>query len=269
MNTITFMSANFVARELEYAMTGGWGQGDQATQAAFRPIESFAARFDALLAEVVALGFDAIDLWTGHLNPAWATPAHIEAARAALARHRLRVVSLAGWFGATVEEFEQSCRLAAALDCRILGGSTAALARDRPATLALLRRHELQLALENHPEKTPGELLAKIGAGEGLLGAALDTGWFATQGYDAARAIDELRDVVLHVHLKDVRAAGAHDTCGFGQGVVPLRACVDVLRRIGYSGAISVEHEPEDRDPRPEVAASLQQLRAWLHTPAS
>lgn len=264
MNSISFMSANFVARELGYRMSGGWGQGDQATQAAFRPIESFPARFDALLAEIAALGFRSVDLWTGHLNPTWATPAHVEAARGLLAKHGLRVASLAGWFGANPEELEQSCRLAAALDCRVLGGSTSLLAKDRPATLELLRRHDVLLALENHPEQSPDELRAKIGDGDGLVGAALDTGWFATQGVDAARAIAELRDVLIHVHLKDVLAAGAHETCGFGQGIVPLRECVETLRRLGYRGPISIEHEPEDRDPRPEVQASTRLLEAWL-----
>jgi sugar phosphate isomerase/epimerase len=265
MTTISFMSANFVARELGYAMTGGWGQGDQATQAQFRPPESFAAHFDALLAEIAALGFQSIDLWTGHLNPSWATPEQIEAARALLAAHGLRVASLAGWFGASEAEFEQSCHFAVALDCPILGGSTGLLAHDRPATLELLRRHGLLLGLENHPEKTPAELLAKIGDnGDGLIGACVDTGWFATQGYDAAQAIEELRDALVYVHLKDVRAVGAHDTCGFGEGIVPLRACVAALRRIGYSGGISVEHEPEDRDPRTEIAASYDLLQEWL-----
>lgn len=265
MNTISFMSANFVARELGYAMTGGWGQGDQATQARFRPAESFAARFDELLTEVAALGFTSVDIWTGHLNPAWATPEQIEAARRLLAQHGLRAASLAGWFGATPEELEQSCRLAAALGCRILGGSTSLLAQDRAATLDALKRHDLVLGLENHPEKSPAELLAKIGdGGEGRVGACVDTGWFGTQGYDAAQALAELRDVLVHVHLKDVLAAGAHDTCGYGQGVVPLEACVQTLRRSGYSGGISLEHEPEDRDPRPEVQASLSLLQGWL-----
>lgn len=265
MTTLSFMTANFVARQLDYRMTGGWGQGDSATQSYFRPLESFAERFEAMLEEIVELGFSHVDIWTGHLNPEWATAEHTGAATALLAKYGLSVVSLAGWFGATPEEFERSCALAQALGCRILGGSTALLANDRAATLDLLRRHDLVLGIENHPEKTPAELRAKIGAdGGGLVGACVDTGWFGTQGYDAAQALEELGDVLVHVHLKDVLAAGAHDTCGYGRGVVPIRACVETLGRIGYGGAISVEHEPEDRDPRPEVEASLALLRGWL-----
>jgi sugar phosphate isomerase/epimerase len=265
VNTISFMSANYVARQLDYNMTRGWGQGDKAAQEYFRPIESFGERFDALLAEIVGLGYGAIDLWTGHLNPAWATPEHIATARGLLARHGLPVVSLAGWFGSSLEELEQSCALATALGCRILGGSTSALAKDRAGTLALLRRHDVVLGLENHPEKSPGELREKLGDDHGgSLGACVDTGWFGTQGYDAARALDELRDVIVHVHLKDVLAAGAHDTCGLGKGVVPVEACVRTLQRIGYQGGISVEHEPEHYSPNDDARAALVLVSGWL-----
>ncbi len=77
------------------------------------------------------------------------------------------------------------------------------------------------------PKKPPAELLAKIGdGGEGTIGAAVDTGWFGTQGYDAAVAIEELRDHLVHIHLKDVLAVGAHETCRYGEGVVPIERCV-------------------------------------------
>jgi L-ribulose-5-phosphate 3-epimerase len=131
--------------------------------------------------------------------------------------------------------------------------------------VALLREYGLHLALENHPEKNPVELLAKLGSGDDdLFGVAVDTGWFGTQGYDAAQAIHELGPRVFHVHLKDVRAAGAHQTCRFGQGIVPLEACVQALHTIGYTGTISVEHEPETFDPTEDCVASAALLRTWL-----
>ncbi|NJK46029.1 MAG: sugar phosphate isomerase/epimerase, partial [Pleurocapsa sp. SU_196_0] len=95
MNTISFITANFVAREIGYNMTDGWMQGDTATQQHYQSLETFPARFDGMLREIRALGFNAIDLWAAHLHPAWATPAHIAAARDALQANGLRVTSLA------------------------------------------------------------------------------------------------------------------------------------------------------------------------------
>ncbi len=267
MNTISFMSANFVARQLDYEMRGGWGEGDRAANDYFRPGETFGARFEALLAEIQAMQFEAIDLWLAHLNPEWASEEQVATARRLLDDSGLRVVSLAGWFGRSPEEFERCCRLATALDCRVLGGSTTVLESDAAFAREALRRYGLRLGLENHPEKTPQVMLQKIGAQEGdrgLIGVTVDTGWFGTQGYDAAQAIRELGPHVVHVHLKDVRAVGTHETCAYGEGIVPLADCVRALQEIGYEGAISVEHEPEMGDPTAAVLASRRQLRQWL-----
>lgn len=262
---ISFMSANFVARQLDYDMTRGWGQGDRAANEHFGPLQTFAERFEELLKDVRLLGFEAMDLWTAHLSPVWSTPEHIETARELLERHRLIVPSLAGWFGGTPEEFETSCSLAAALGIPVLGGSTSVLAKDRPFVVETLERHGVLLGIENHPEKDPGELLEKVGdGGNGKIGVAVDTGWFGTQGYDAARALEELAPHLLHVHLKDVRAVGTHDTCRFGEGIVDIEECVRTLRRIGYPGGVSVEHEPETFDPSEDCRASRELLEGWL-----
>jgi len=265
MNTISFVTANYVAQQVGYNMTDGWGQGDQTTQAYFQPLETFAARFDTLLADIKVLGFDAIDLWTAHLSPTWATDTHIALAQAAIEGYGLRVVSLAGGFGDSPAAFEATCRLAVALGIPVLGGSTPLVTTDQAAVVELLKRYGLRLAVENHPEKNPHELLAKIGDGAGgTIGAAIDTGWFGTQGYDAAQAIRELGPLVFGVHLKDVRAPGGHETVRYGQGCVPLRECVAALQEIGYHGPISVEHEPEYHEPTEDIRASLAMLRAWL-----
>jgi L-ribulose-5-phosphate 3-epimerase len=264
-NQISFMSANFVARQLNYQMTEGWAQGDRATNAYFQPIDTFAQRFAALLAEIQTMGFTALDLWLPHLNPHWATTEHIATAQELLAQHGLTVTSLAGGFGATRTEVEASCRLAQALGTTILGGNSGLLATDRALLVAILHDHGVRLGIENHPEKTPQELLAKIGdSGDGVIGACVDTGWFGTHGFDAAFALVELRNHLVHIHLKDVLAAGGHESCRYGRGVVPIRLCLDTLDRIGYTGPISVEHEPEHGDPTEDCKANLRMVRRWL-----
>jgi L-ribulose-5-phosphate 3-epimerase len=268
-NQVSFMGANFVARQLGYRMTRGWGQGEKAASEYFRPLETFPERFEEILLDVRRLGFSAIDIWLAHVSPAWAGERHLAIAAELLAKHRLAVPSLAGWLGSTVEEFEATCRIAKALGAPVLGGSTSMLQKDRAFVVDRLRHHGLLLGIENHPEKTPDELLAKIEDGDGgSIGATVDTGWFGTQGYDAARALEELNEHLFHVHLKDVRAAGSHDTCRFGEGVVPIEACVRTLERIGYRGALSVEHEPESFDPSEDSRASRELLESWLGAPA-
>ena len=97
------------------------------------------------------------------------------------------------------------------------------------------------------------------------MAATVDTGWWATQGYDPVRAIEELAPHVAHVHLKDVLHEGEpHDTCAWGAGIVDVEACVRALARSGYCGALAVEHEPEDHDPAEEIRAMRQRLEEWV-----
>jgi len=275
-NTISFMSANYIAREIGWHMPGGWMQGDGAANAWFSPVETFPERFDGLLRSVKALGYDACDIWTAHLNWSWATDRHLSAARELLERHGMTVPSLAGGFGGTIEELRAACRVAQAVGAPVLGGGTALLVEQRGGLVGVLREHGLKLGVENHQEKTPRELLGRLGKGdEDVVGAAVDTGWFGTQGYDAALALEALAPRLLQVHLKDIKARrkektgfqlvdAGHETCRLGGGIVPVAECVRVLGRLGYGGAIAIEHEPEDFDPSEDCRVGLRFVRDLL-----
>ncbi len=263
-NTLSFMTANFVARAVRYNMTD-WGHGDNATNEYFRPLETYSERFGAMLGEIEALGFRAVDVWLSHLNYSWASDEHIWLAREALQKRGMTVTSIGGWLGSTPQEFERSCQIAKALDTTVLGSTTSMMRKDRDFVLRTLKRHGLRLGLENHPdEKSPDDILRQIGSDTDVLGACVDTGWWGTQGVDAADAIEQLRDHLFHIHLKDVRAVGAHDTCRFGEGIVPIERCVRTLQRLGYTDAISIEHEPEHFDPSEDVKAGLEMVKRWL-----
>jgi sugar phosphate isomerase/epimerase len=259
VSEIAFMTANYVARETGWAMRG-WGHGDRAANEYFRPLETFAERFDHLLAGIRELGFETIDLWGAHLHPSWATDEHVAAACESLERRGLAVATYAAWIDAAA--VERACVIATAVGSRVIGAGASG---DLEALVPVLREHDVCLAIENHPERTPTEVLAKIAAGRGTLAATVDTGWWATHGYDATRAIEELGVNVRHVHLKDVLAEGEpHDTCRWGEGIVDIVGCVRALQRIGYEGAIAIEHEPEDHDPSEECREMLRELRKWL-----
>jgi L-ribulose-5-phosphate 3-epimerase len=248
------MSANYVAREAGFAMHG-WGQGDRTTNEAFSA--DFEAKFGGLLRSVRELGFDTIDVWGAHLNVDWATDEHVATARRLLDEHALAVGSYQVWVGP--RNLERACDIATALGSPSLSGN---VPTDDPRLESLLADRGLRFAFENHPERTPAEVLGKLPP---FAGVCVDTGWFGTQGYPAPQAIEELGDRVFHVHLKDVLALGEpHETCRWGDGIVDIEGCVRALQRIGYDGTIVVEHEPETFDPSDDVRAMRAQLEAWL-----
>ncbi len=264
-SAISYMGANLVAQQIGYRMQiSDWMRGDDAANDYYRPIETFPARFEALAQLVVDAGFTAVDIWVAQLNWAWATAEHVTAARAVLDRHGLTVPSYAGNYGANPAEFEQACQVAQGLGARILGGNTELLQSDRATLVALLTKYDLVFGYENHGPGTPEQFLDTIGPdADGRIGTAVDTGWWATFGVDAAHAIRVLGPRILHVHLKDIKAVGGHQTCALGEGIVPIRECITALAELGYTGPVAIEHEREDGDPTPDVIESYRRLRAW------
>lgn len=271
----SFVTANFVARPLGYRMSKGWAQGDQASNDWFAPLETFETRFDALLAEIKALGFGSIDLWCAHLHWRWATVHHVETAKALLAKHGLVVRSYPAWVMGGAADLRAACRLCATLDIPYFVGNCQLFAEDRAAAVAILREFGVGYAIENHPEKSPAELLARLGEGdEDVVGLGLDTGWCGTAKWDVLAAVRELAPRMFAIHLKDVKPPRVsrsglefvdmgHETCRLGDGIVPIRAIVGHLHAIGFRGSIGIEHEPETYNPSQEVLESRERVESW------
>jgi predicted dehydrogenase/sugar phosphate isomerase/epimerase len=273
--TFSFVTANFVARQIGYRMDAGWMQGDDATNAWFAPLSTYEERLEGMLAEVKALGFSALDLWCAHLHWRWATPQHLAIARRQLSGQGLVVRSYPAWVGGGAPELNAACRLCAELDIPLFAGHCEYFAHDRAAAVKILREFGVAYAIENHPEKGTAEIAARLGSGdEDLVGVALDTGWCVTRGWDPVAALRELGPRIKAVHLKDVRAPRAaktgltfvdmgHETCRLGEGVVPIPTMIGLLKTMEFRGPIGIEHEPEEFDPSADVRASRERVETW------
>lgn len=266
MNRISFNGSNGVGQQSGYR--ADWAASVDAVNAHYQPLATFPARFETFLTGIKALGFRAVDVWTaGQLNWAWATPEHNRIAHELLVKHGLSVTSLGGEFGETMEEFERACQMAVTLETRLLSGTLPLMFTDRAHVVARLKAYDLRLAIENHPERTPAEMLEKIGDGAGgRIGTCVDTGWYATQGYNPALAIHELRDHLLHIHLKNVLPGEDHLNTGYDHGEVDIRACLTALQDIDYEGDISVEDHATDHDPTEEIEQGRALVNRYFGT---
>ena len=90
-------------------------------------------------------------------------------------------------------------------------------------------------------------------------GLLVDIGNFACADEDHAIAVSRVAPYAVHVHAKDFHIydyergpiAGAIRTrgqrsligCAVGDGDVPVRRCIDILRGVGYQGYFSIEYE--------------------------
>lgn len=261
--TFAFMTANYVAKELNYTDSLDWGKCHQATVEAFHGT-SFSTKFEELISGVKELGFDAIELWVAHLDPVKATPEMIEQALAILDKYKVNIVSYTAGFGQPGVSREDAVKIFET--AKAIGAPVFAQGfhpDNGPLVKELAEIYKIKMGLENHPEKTPQEVIDKVSPFAPWVGSAIDTGWFATQGYDPVQAVYDLKDYLVHVHLKDIKAAGAHDTCALGNGVVDIKGVMKALKEVGYDGPMTVEHEPHTYDPTEEVKLSLDRVKSW------
>jgi len=272
-NNVSCLTLSFIGRHPGYPMERSqWSQYERANEAFFSPQDTFAERFESLVADIQTIGFPAVDVWMSHLNPQWATPAMVATARAILARREIAPQSLYGNIGDDLAQVEASCRTAKALGCTLLAGDCPALEKQFSQVVELLQQNGLRLAIVNRMEKTAFAMHARVGGGvPGVVGITLDTGALAACGYAPEKAIEELADIVLYVCLRDVRSHGLlQQPCRFGQGMVNLPQCIAALHRVQYFGGIAVSEPSLLTGPGADLKASLDMLKAWLKdSPAS
>jgi L-ribulose-5-phosphate 3-epimerase len=262
---IAMVTANYVARESQYRMDPfDWMKAHYATEKAFTGPQ-YPAKFREIMGLVKATGYANVEIWTPHL-PERSDDATIAVAKEILADLGLTPIGYYyGVFGIPHfprAEAVQGYRVARALGVPFFVGTLHPSNREMVAELC--REYGVKMAIENHAETDPAQIIAYIGPHDDVLGTAVDTGWWGTQGVDAVAAVRALQGQILHVHLKDIREAGAHRTCAFGEGVVNVRGVVEELKRQGYDGYISVEHEPEAFDPTDDLKKCLADLKGWL-----
>jgi sugar phosphate isomerase/epimerase len=265
MPTVSFISANYVARVLKYSGESNWGVHDNATVAA-----TDRAHFEGILADVKAAGFSAIDIWMAHCHFNRHSPQHRESIKDACAKAGMAVTSYAGGIGGTKQELDTIFRFMRDLGAPILAGGyfgKMPAAEAMPAVHEICQRYSVRYALENHPEKSADEIWTRIGQGQySTIGVALDTGWCGTQDFDALDAVKRFVDKgkLFILHLKDETQNGGHGTCALGDGVIPCEKIVRHIKQAKWEGTICIEHEPYDRDPMPEVKTSLDRVKKWL-----
>jgi len=257
---LSYVTANLIAQPANFSGEHDWDKLHDAMVQGTSP-ESFRRIAKA----VKKMGFEGIEIYTGHCDPYQRDADYAKAIRDVCAAERLPIVAYAGgagYPGATRQEFARHFAMCKALGCTLMAGTLAG--KDWTLPAKMLRDEGLILAYENHPEKTAEEVLAKVEPFSDVIKVNLDTGNLTAQGGDARVAAEKLFPLIVHLHLKDVRAVGGHDTLALGKGVARVKDALEYVLSGGYAGWASIEHEPFDRDPDPEVAESVKTVRKWL-----
>ena len=245
---IAFNTANLVARITHYHFElKNWMDQHLKTVAA-----TDAVAWRSICREISSAGFEAVEIWEAHASPEAMDQAKAKAWSDILKQFSLRPIAYAG---SLRHETLQICRW---LEIPHIDGGLGNLTPEMAT--ALCKEYGIGFNLENHPEKNAEQILKKIGGGNEWLGVCVDTGWLGSQGVSAPDVIKSCGALVRHTHVKDVKAAGKHETCLLGEGIANVAGCLRTLRSMNYPGWYSWEDEPEDRNP----FDSAKRNREWI-----
>jgi len=257
---ISCVTASYVADLIGYPGEIDWGLASETITRA-----PLLETVEGILRRLEPARLDGIELWFPHIWPAHLTPLLAGEIQKRLAARGMVCCACAGSVGdpdqnqGEASAFFQAARL---LDAPLIAGHFDPQAV--PSLARLCSRYGVRAAFENGGEKDASEIESAILTGSEWIGANLDTGNLAAQGGDPVQAIRLLGPRLMHVHLKDVPAAGSHQCVALGTGIVDMPGVIRALKVIGYDSWLSIEIETGDHDPTREIVASADAVRGWL-----
>ena len=99
------------------------------------------------------------------------------------------------------------------------------------------------------------------------LGLCLDIGHDLRYGSDSIRDLKRYSKRVFDIHLKDVTApTKAGRAAELGRGIIDFPLFIKTLRKVGYTGSVSLEYEKDMSDPFIGIAESVGYFKAVQQT---
>lgn len=158
-----------------------------------------------------------------------------------------------------------------------------ALIKGCRAVTEFAAEHGIRTMIENHGYFCQdSERVEKLinGVDNPNFGVLIDIGNFSVVDEDNAKAVGRLAPYAFHAHAKDFHlkpGTGTHPGRGWnvsrggnfwrgaiiGHGNVPLVACLQALKRVGYDGVLSIEFEGME-DVLTGIAIGLENLRRYV-----
>ena len=99
------------------------------------------------------------------------------------------------------------------------------------------------------------------------IGMCLDIGHDTRNGKDPVADLKKYHSRVFDIHLKDVTGATKLGySVEVGRGMIDFPAFVKMLRKVGYTGVVSLEHERNMDNPFSGIAESIGYFRGVIRT---
>ena len=186
-------------------------------------------------------------------------------------RRKIEAAGLTIMGGGTITLKNDEAQVRKAFEYARHGGFPLIVADPEPAAFDVIektiREFGIKVAIHNHgPEarffKAPQDALRLLSGRDPRFGLCMDIGHTARAGADPVKAVDECKERLLDLHLKDLKDTAAKDSqTEVGKGVLDIPGLFRALRRIGFTGHAGLEYELHPDDPREGTKESFAYLR--------
>jgi len=142
-------------------------------------------------------------------------------------------------------------------------------AQTMPRIERFVKEYDIKVAIHNHgPEDknfpTPGSALKVVKNLDPRCGICIDAGHATRAGADVVESIHEAGPRLFDMHIKDLRSATKGSDCPVGEGVLPITGIFKELKKMNYTGTVSLEYEIEEESPFTGMKASFAYMRGVL-----
>ncbi len=133
-----------------------------------------------------------------------------------------------------------------------------------------VKEYDIIVAIHNHGPgdkvyPSPKSVYDKVKNLDKRIGLCMDIGHTQRIGVDPSDAAKKYKDRLFDVHIKDVTMSTPEGkTCEVGRGVIDIPKFLKTLKKIKYSGVVSLEYEKDADDPLAGAAESIGYTRGVL-----
>lgn len=133
-----------------------------------------------------------------------------------------------------------------------------------------VKEYDMQYAIHLHGPDMPlypdaDDVWKNVKDLDARIGMCLDIGHDTRNGKDPVKDLKKYHSRVFDVHIKDVTGSTKQGySVEIGRGIIDIPAFVKMLRKVGYTGKCSLEHERNMDDPFLGIAESIGYFRGVI-----
>ena len=192
----------------------------------------------------------------------------------AATRKKIEAAGLTIMGGGTITLKNDAAQVRKAFEYAKAGGFPLMVVAPEPAAFDIIEKmiqeFGTKVAIHNHgPEDksfpAPQDAYKLLKGRDLRFGLCMDIGHATRAGVDPVKTVDECKDRLLDIHVKDLRnKTDKESQTEVGKGALDIPGLFRALLRIGYAGHVGLEYEINETSPQVGLKESFAYMRGVL-----